>query len=380
MPSFGSPARVLFIGTALRLVLLIYGGWQDANSAVKYTDIDYFVFTDAARYVSKGQSPYARDTYRYTPLLAWILLPTAWEGATLWFTLNFIFGKVLFALADVAAAWLVLQLLIQCYRFPTERALRYVAAAWLWNPMVANISTRGSAEGLLGVLVSALLWATLTRKPILAGFILGLAVHFKIYPFIYGASILWWWDAERDGAAPVVKSDLFSLAFGFITPSRVKLILSALGTFIGLNLIMYLHYGMPFLHHTYFHHLTRIDHRHNFSPYSTLLYLAAAGDTEGHFETLAFLPQLILAVVAIPLVLAKKSLATAMLAQTFAFVTFNKVCTSQVNSLFNCGWSARGANLWRSTSYGILFFCHFIFLFLRSSSDLLWGLQLFFFG
>ncbi|KAJ5970049.1 hypothetical protein N7501_006297 [Penicillium viridicatum] len=328
MALFNSPARVFLAATALRLILLVYGGWQDAHSAVKYTDIDYMVFTDAARYVAKGESPYARDTYRYTPLLAWMLLPTAWEGAAPWSTLTFAFGKALFAWSDVLAGWLVVQLLVRCYRFPVERALRYVAAVWLWNPMVANISTRGSSEGLLGVLVAALLWATLTKKPILAGLILGLAVHFKIYPFIYGISILWWWDAERDGSA-TTGSGLLSKSSGFITPSRVKFTVAALASFVALNLVMYLQYGQPFLHHTFFHHLTRIDHRHNFSPYSTLLYLSAAGGAETRFEALAFLPQLILVVVALPLVLAKKNLTTAMLAQTFTFVTFNKVCTSQ---------------------------------------------------
>ncbi|KAJ5681358.1 Mannosyltransferase DXD [Penicillium maclennaniae] len=329
MGIFDSATRVFVVATALRFVLLVYGGWQDANSAVKYTDIDYMVFTDAARYVSKGTTPYARDTYRYTPLLAWMLLPTAWEGAAPWSTLTFAFGKALFALADVLAGWLVVQLLRQFYDFPAERALRYVASVWLWNPMVANISTRGSSEGLLGVLVAALLWATLTRRAILAGVILGLAVHFKIYPFIYGVSILWWWDAQRDGAPLATKTDMFSRITGFITASRVKLTMAALVTFVILNMVMYSQYGMPFLHHTFFHHLTRIDHRHNFSPYSTLLYLTSADVVTFHFETVAFLPQLLLAVVALPIVLAKKSLTTAMLAQTFAFVTFNKVCTSQ---------------------------------------------------
>ncbi|KAF7714003.1 GPI mannosyltransferase 1 [Penicillium ucsense] len=330
MALFDSSLRVFAAAIVLRLALLVYGGWQDANSAVKYTDIDYLVFTDASRYISRGQSPYARDTYRYTPLLAWMLLPTAWEGGSgPLASIAFAFGKILFALADVVAGWLVVQLLCRCYRMSTERALRYVAAAWLWNPMVANISTRGSSEGLLGVLVAALLWATLTKRAALAGVILGLAVHFKIYPFIYGVSILWWWDAQQDGAAPRKDLSLTSHMLGFITRSRVVLSVSALVTFTSLNVVMYCQYGMPFLHQTFFHHLTRIDHRHNFSPYSTLLYLASAGGASYRFETLAFLPQLLLAVVAIPLALAKKSLATAMLAQTFAFVTFNKVCTSQ---------------------------------------------------
>ena len=47
-------------------------------------------------------------------------------------------------------------------------------------------------------------------------------------------------------------------------------------------------------------------------------------------EKLAFLPQLLLSAIFIPVALAKKDLASTMLAQTFAFVTFNKVCTSQV--------------------------------------------------
>jgi GPI mannosyltransferase 1 subunit M len=92
-------------------------------------------------------------------------------------------------------------------------------------------------------------------------------------------------------------------------------------------------YGYPFLQHTYLHHVTRIDHRHNFSPYNTLLYLSSSpsSNTSGslNLESLAFLPQLLLSTLLIPLFLAKRSLPGTMLAQTFAFVTFNKVCTSQ---------------------------------------------------
>ena len=36
---------VLLLGAAARLALLLYGEWQDAHFAVKYTDIDYVVVT-----------------------------------------------------------------------------------------------------------------------------------------------------------------------------------------------------------------------------------------------------------------------------------------------------------------------------------------------
>jgi phosphatidylinositol glycan class M len=340
---FNSPPKVIGASIALRAVLLVYGAWQDAHSAIKYTDIDYLVFTDAARYVSRGASPYARDTYRYTPLLAWLLLPTTWDNIPGFFS----FGKALFALADVVAGWLIARVLVSAYGMSQSRALKY-ASVWLLNPMVANISTRGSSEGLLGVLVVGLLWAVLSRRVSLAGVILGLGVHFKIYPFIYGPAVIWWLDAERDGSSPPPgtataraargkdkdqEGDILSKMLKFLTPARIHLTLVALATFSALNVSMYILYGLPFAHNTYLHHLTRIDHRHNFSPYSTLLYLSAAGGARTAFESLAFIPQLLLSVVVIPLVLGKKSLAGTMLAQTFAFVTFNKVCTSQVRYL-----------------------------------------------
>jgi phosphatidylinositol glycan class M len=205
--------------------------------------------------------------------------------------------------------------------------------------MVATISTRGSSEGLLGVFVTALLWAVLAKKTVLAGMLLGFAVHFKIYPFIYAASIVWWLDETKIAKTTAnVKTKtneaILDRVLAFINPQRIMLAIASVITFAALNAAMYQMYSWPFLEHSYFYHLTRIDHRHNFSPYNTLLYLNSSpggGQSTFELERLAFLPQLLLSAVMIPLVLAKKDLPSTMLAQTFAFVTFNKVCTSQVN-------------------------------------------------
>ena len=60
MRSLWTLFNVLVAATVLRAILLLYGLYQDAVSPIKYTDVDYLVFTDAARFVAHGASPYAR--------------------------------------------------------------------------------------------------------------------------------------------------------------------------------------------------------------------------------------------------------------------------------------------------------------------------------
>lgn len=259
MAFFKSPLLVIASSILLRLLLLLWGHYQDTHSPLKYTDIDYLVFTDASRYLARARSPYDRATYRYTPLLAWLLYPTVWGG--LWFE----FGKVLFAVGDVVTGVLVF-LILSSRRsgggggggggqgkvgsmggiggMETEKALRY-ASIWLLNPMVANISTRGSSEGLLAVIVTALLWAVLRGHVRLAGVLLGLAVHFKIYPFIYAASVFWYLDGARGGGG-VQDGTGWGRVRRFVNKERCRLALYSAVTFMGLNVAMYRMYGFLF--------------------------------------------------------------------------------------------------------------------------------------
>lgn len=217
--------------------MFFYGLWQDANSPMKYTDIDYYVFTDAVHYVTHGQSPYERETYRYTPILSWFLLPTAWPGK--WFC----FGKALFALSDIVTGWLIVLVLRSAGGMPMERALKF-ASIWLLNPMVAAISTRGSSEGLLAAMVVALLWSVMQHHIVLSGLLLGFGVHFKIYPFIYAPSIVWWLDDKQfPGLYSSQPSSFWERIQRFCNRARVKLACISLGTFVSLNTVMYFMYA-----------------------------------------------------------------------------------------------------------------------------------------
>lgn len=320
-----------------RIVIFFWGLYQDANMTPRFTDIDYFVFTDASRFMSYGGSPYERETYRYTPLLAWLLLPTV-----NWF---FSFGKVLFAIGDIVAGYLILQIL-KMRGIPESKAVIY-SAVWLLNPMVSTISTRGSSEGLLGAMVISFVWAVYDKRLILGGLLAGVAVHFKIYPIIYIPTVIWSLDNSPSiFSVSASSNNLFTAILKFVNRDRVVFAITSAASFLVLTGTMYVVYGYPFLLHTYLHHLSRIDHRHNFSPYSTLLYISsspAVNTLTGNPDSLlhritshipepskwAFFPQLMLSGIILPLLFAKRDVTKTMFLQTFAFVTFNKVCTAQ---------------------------------------------------
>ena len=296
-------------GCLLRLALLLYGMWQDGlGAAVRYTDVDYDVFADAAAFVDQGLSPYERATYRYTPLLAWLMIPNVYYDQ---------WGKLLFAASDIVAGWLMIKLLRR-WSLPVQWS-----AAWLWNPMVAIISTRGNCEGLLGAMAIGIIYSLDKGAVIALSLITGLAVHFKIYPIIYVPTILLALSGGK-------------LDFGIFNRRTVTFALTSAATFAILSIGMFAVYRTDFVQHTFLYHVSRSDHRHNFSPYHLLLYMSLSPSTtvsmKGVISLAAFLPQLILTFVVIPLAFrprTSQAVVACFFAQTLAFVTFNKVVTSQ---------------------------------------------------
>ena len=89
---------LLLAAAALRLLFIAFGEWQDAHMEVRYTDIDYQVFSDAAALLAKGRSPFERETYRYSPLLALFLVPNV--------LLHPAWGKIFFSAAGMSKQFL----------------------------------------------------------------------------------------------------------------------------------------------------------------------------------------------------------------------------------------------------------------------------------
>lgn len=127
----------------------------------------------------QGESPYSRSTYRYTPLLAWMLSPGIY--------LTSHFGKLLFVMCDVLSGAL-LHHILTLGGLSSAAACRF-SALWLLNPLPIGVSTRGNAEALLAILVLSSLLCLQLKRCFTAAVLYGLSVHMKIYTVIYALPI-----------------------------------------------------------------------------------------------------------------------------------------------------------------------------------------------
>ena len=115
-----------------------------------------------------------------------------------------------------------------------------LTAMWLLNPMPANISTRGSAESLLGTLVIATLALAVRRKWLACAVLLGASVHWKIYPLIYAGSLLPFVGVEIDVPPTLSRGRVGRILHWAINPQRLGFVATSATTFALLSGIMYM--------------------------------------------------------------------------------------------------------------------------------------------
>ncbi|UMM18051.1 hypothetical protein L5515_014298 [Caenorhabditis briggsae] len=316
--------RILLVAFVARITLVLYAHIHDYLFKVNFTDIDYHVFSDAAKHVSNGGSPFDRATYRYTPALAWILLPVVIFPD---------FGKILFCVFDILVAFLYFKIMEKDLNETKDEEARdemegdqtmNVVMYWLANPLTAVISARGNAESIVSAVV--LLNILLLQKGhwMSAALVHGaLAIQLKIYPLIYLPCVFL--SLSSFGAQKGFVAKLKSLLTNWRGFAYVLVTLISYGLVV---LFFYLIYGQLFLDEYLIYHIKRRDLAHNFSPYFYPLYIYEAEPVISQIIGLgAFIPQLMLTVV-----FAFKhydDLPFCWFITTFAFVTYNKVCTSQ---------------------------------------------------
>ena len=131
------------------------------------------------------------------------------------------------------------------------RRATLLVALHLLNPIVIGISTRGSSESVLTLLVLLTLFCALRGRWDWTAVLLGLSTHWKIYPVIYGVSCVgvigMEYQLQQDGsrktnaqkARGVFLSKIIRYIDVFVNAKTVRFATISAGTFFLLGIFMY---------------------------------------------------------------------------------------------------------------------------------------------
>ncbi|XP_953179.1 mannosyltransferase, putative [Theileria annulata] len=302
----------------IRLALIAYSSFHNLKFDVKYTDIDYLVFSDASKLVLAGKSPYLRHTYRYTPILSYLMVFNHYLFND--------FGKLLFTVSD-----LLVGLAIEKTLSASSDLKKYLLSAlWLLNPFVIAISSRGNADTIICLIIISSIYFLKRGHISVSALLFGLSVHFKLYPVIYALPVVFHlYSRELVCCWLNFRKFLMKLPLLLITHINFKQIRFAILSFLSFAFFTYLTfylYGFESIYESYLYHYVRKDHRHNFSLYFNLMYYIV--DTNMNLNLfVSFVPQvfcfLIFSLVAFV------DLTLSLFLMTISFVSLNKVLTSQ---------------------------------------------------
>lgn len=335
---------LLLVSAIFRVILILYGEWQDAHMEVRYTDVDYFVFSDAASLVASGKSPYERSTYRYSPLLAFLLVPNSF--------IHHSWGKFLFSASDLLVGSFI-HTILKLRGVPESLCIPSLMT-WLFNPFTFTIGTRGNCEPIVCAIVLWIVICLINGSVLQAAVWYGLVVHFRIYPIIYALPILLILDPVnfQSGQKPILQkwgptkrslqnfgskatpSQLWFVLRSMLSRERILFGFISGSVFLFCTALFFYLYGWDFLHEALLYHLTRADPRHNFSIYFYHIYLQQENQILMVDKLISFLPQLVVQLVLI--FLFAKDLPFCFFVQTVTFVAFNKVITAQYFVWFFC--------------------------------------------
>ena len=334
----------------IRYIIIIITEYLYYNYGVLYTDIDYHVFSDGAKHAAKFESPYERETYRYTPLLAILMIP----NIKIWYPI----GKFLLSAIDVGVGYLIEKLLrAQEKQLKEDRTFNeilkaendeayynYASLFYLYNPLTIVICTRGSADCIITFLVLLSLIYLEKKKYYLSALIYGFAVHFKIYPIIYAPSLFLYllykeFIQNKNGPKELepipffqriyhkIKSTIIMVFSNLFTKTALFFVIISSGVFFFFLALFYKLIGYKFLYEYLLYHLIRKDHRHNYSIFYYTIYLTYDNDFSKYLSLITFLPQMIL-ILSVTIFL-YKDINLCLIVLTMIFVHFNKVITAQ---------------------------------------------------